>query len=399
MSDQKRESLNDGIWHPRSRVRSPESRERLRSTVERLLDYSTKEKGSGDRSAKGRRQSYPSFFDDEVLAGRYRILRFIASGGVGEVYEAEDVESKQRVALKTVRREVSADPDIMERFRREVRYARRVDHPNVCRTFEIAEHTPSEGEGSTTFLTMELLEGGTLEDLLSYMKRLDPDQVLPMAEQMVAGLAAAHSAGIVHRDLKAGNVMLVRSNDPEYSVRVVLTDFGLAHGGLGESDSQEVSSLTRTGQIIGTPAYMAPEQLRGEKATEASDIYALGLLLYEMVTGARPFPGKNSFAAAVRRLEEDPAPPTDHLPALDSAWEKTILRCLARAPEDRFEAVGDILDGLVPTDNESLALSSSTAQTESSPAKVPAAKRGIDSWWMVVLAVALLIIVLMVLRF
>jgi eukaryotic-like serine/threonine-protein kinase len=266
-----------------------------------------------------------TFGDDEIVAGRYRVVRFIARGGMGEVYEVEDTELRLRVALKTIRVELVDDEAVLERFRGELALARRVTHPNVSRLFDLSFHeTP---RGRIAFLTMELLDGGSLRDRIR-RGRLEIAEALPIVEQMAAGLAAAHSFGIVHRDFKSDNVMLVPTASG--SVRVVITDFGLAR-------SIESPTLpTVSGELKGTPAYMAPEQLTNGPITAAVDIYALGVVLYEMMTGALPFAGGNAMAVAVKRLTEKPQSPRTLVPALDVRWERAILRCLQGEPNARF---------------------------------------------------------------
>src|SRR5262245_10584149 len=271
----------------------------------------------------------------QLAAGRFRVLRFVAEGGRGQVYEADDVELGERVALKTVRAEIAADERATERFRREIQLARRVTHPNVCRTFDVFRH---EGpEGAVAFLTMEMLAGETLAERLHRAGRLTQDEARPLFAQMAAGLAAAHRVGIVHRDFKPGNVVLV----PDASsggLRAVVTDFGQAHAP-AVSDS---GPLTGAGEAVGTPAYMAPEQLEGAPITPATDVYALGLVLYETLVGVPPFEGGSPLSAAVKRLKQKPEPPHLRVPGLERRLEAVILRCLERRPEDRFADAGEV---------------------------------------------------------
>src|SRR5262245_52309597 len=166
----------------------------------------------------------PALAEGAVLAGRFRIRRFVARGGMGELYEAEDLELGERVALKTILPSIAARQNTLERFRREVHLARRVTHPNVCRTYNLFHHR--EGDVDTAFVTMEFLEGETLADLLRRKKHLTTDEALPIAQQVAAALTAAHDAGVVHRDLKSGNVILV-PGESDGRTRAVVTDFGL----------------------------------------------------------------------------------------------------------------------------------------------------------------------------
>ena len=278
------------------------------------------------------------FEPGDVLAGRYRIVRFLAQGGMGEVYEAEDQELRQQVALKTISAH-TADGAATDRFKREIALARVVTHPNVCRIFDLGQHLldPELPDGPrVTFLTMELLRGETVASRLQRSHRLQPVEALPIVRQMAAALDAAHQAQIVHRDFKSENVFLVPG---ETGVRAVVTDFGVARGA-GATD-RFASQVTGTG-IVGTPAYMAPEQVEGGPVTAAADIYALGVVIYEMVTGRLPFESENPLTTAVKRLREPPTPPHVHVPDLPPVWERTILRCLERRPERRFAAAGEV---------------------------------------------------------
>jgi eukaryotic-like serine/threonine-protein kinase len=283
-----------------------------------------------------------TFAAGQIVADRFRIVRFIASGGMGELYEAEDRELHEHVALKTIRPDIAQDATVIARFKREAFLARRVTHPNICRIFDLFRHQPAGPGPSVTFVTMELLAGETLADRLR-RGRLSADEALPLVTQMAAALDAAHQAGVVHRDFKSNNVMLVPQ--PDGVPRVVVTDFGLAvrpeDGASGAHARQ-----TMTGQILGTPDYMAPEQVQGGDLTPATDVYALGLVMYEMVTGRRPFAASTPLAAAVRRLSEPPRPPGELVPDLDESWEATILRCLERLPGDRFPRAGDVVKEL-----------------------------------------------------
>ena len=287
-----------------------------------------------------------AFHAGAVLSDRYRILRFLARGGMGEVYEAEDLELRQRVALKTISPSAlgSGDGATLERFKREIALARVVTHPNVCRIFDLGTHIePSSLNPAgqrTTFLTMELLEGETLSALLRRRGRLPISEALPLTRQMAAALDAAHRAQIVHRDFKSENVFLVGSGE---GMRVVVTDFGVARG--NEATDQFAAQVTGTA-IVGTPAYMAPEQVEGGTITPAADIYALGIVLYEVVTGSLPFQGPNPLSTAVKRLKEPPPPPTVHAPDVPVLWEKVILRCLERPPARRFSTAGQVAEAL-----------------------------------------------------
>jgi eukaryotic-like serine/threonine-protein kinase len=290
-----------------------------------------------------------SFAPGDVAAGRYRIVRFLAQGGMGEVYEAEDLELRDPVALKTIAPHLAADPHVVERFKREILLARKVTHPNVCRLLELGAHRAGPGS-KVLFLTMELLQGETLQQRLKRDGRLRPAEALPLVRQMCAALGAAHDVGVVHRDFKAANVMLVpAAAHPEPGprlpspVRVVVMDFGLAR--LNASEEDDTGSITQTGALVGTPAAMAPEQLKGEEATAATDVYALGLVLYEMLTGTRPFSGPLP-GWIYKRLTEPAPSPRLLSPELDAAWEAAVLRCLEREPAHRFASAQQVVQAL-----------------------------------------------------
>ena len=282
--------------------------------------------------------------ESQVLAGRFRIVRYIAGGGMGEVYEAEDQELHERVAVKTIRAEILGQPNAMARFKREVFLARKVTHPNVCRIFDLFRHKPegASERDEIVFISMELLRGKTLAARMKDGVRMSLGEALPLIGQMASALAAAHEVGIVHRDFKPGNVVLVAGSGTG-TERAVVTDFGLALQLLASDEGVSLS----TGQgLLGTPAYMAPEQLEGRPATNASDIYALGLVIYEMLTGERAFVGANLLSSAFKRLSDPPRPPRNFAPDLSPACESIILRCLARNPADRFASARDVATAL-----------------------------------------------------
>jgi tRNA A-37 threonylcarbamoyl transferase component Bud32 len=244
-----------------------------------------------------------------VLGARYRIVGRLGRGGMGEVYRADDLKLAQPVALKFLPPEVDRDPARLMQLHNEVRMARQVSHPNVCRVYDI-----DEVEGHT-FLSMEFVDGEELASLLRRIGRFSIERALELSRQICAGLAAAHERGVIHRDLKPANVML------DGTGKVRITDFGLA-GVTGESIR------------AGTPAYMAPEQLAGGDVTAQSDIYALGLVLYELFTGQRAIEAKN-VAELVRKREAGVVAPSEVVRELDPAIDRAILRCLERDPADR----------------------------------------------------------------
>ena len=271
----------------------------------------------------------------EIIAGRFRIIRYIAEGGMGTVYEAEDLTLNDRIALKTIRPEITTDPRGVERFKREILLGKRVTHPNVCRIYDLGVHHGEPG-GEFLFLTMQFLPG---ETLASRIRRgpMPTSEALPIVLDLTHALSAAHQAEVVHRDFKSGNVMLVPGRD---RTSAVVTDFGLAHG---YSDNGPKSQM----DMAGTVDYMAPEQLRGEEITPLVDIYALGVVMYEMVTGGRPFSGDRRIAVALKHLNDEPRPPRELVPQLDPHWNEIILGCLRKRPQERFQSAADVREALL----------------------------------------------------
>ena len=286
----------------------------------------------------------PTFVPGDSLAERFRIIRFLACGGMGEVYEAEDIELHERVALKSIRSELLNDNRALDRFKREVHLARKVTHPNVCRIFDLfrlpTRVVAGQNCGPTVFVAMELLEGESLADFLRGQPRMRVEEARPIALQIAAGLGAAHAAGVLHRDFKPGNVLL---EPGPRGTRAVITDFGLA---LRSNQDVSLSTITGTGELLGTPAYMSPEQVEGKELTTASDVYSLGLVLYQMVTGTRAFEDTTPLSMAVKRVKEDPVPPRKSVPDLDRRWESVILRCLERDPKDRYQTADQVAEAL-----------------------------------------------------
>ena len=254
------------------------------------------------------------FLPGILLSGRYRIIALLGRGGMGEVYRADDLTLGQPVALKFLPDEAAHDQGLLERFHNEVRTARRVSHPNVCRVYDIGD---VDGHH---FFTMEYVDGEDLASLLRRIGRLPSDKALDIARQLCAGLAAAHSKGVLHRDMKPANIML------DGRGQVVITDFGLA-GVAGQIQGVEVRS--------GTPAYMAPEQLAGKEVTTRSDIYALGLVLYEIFTGKRAFTDGHTDVHKSGKTDRFLSRPSLVVKDIDPAVERAILRCVEADPASR----------------------------------------------------------------
>jgi serine/threonine protein kinase len=319
-----------------------------REELERMLAEDTEESGVFVReigtpaSRDARLIEQPHIFHrGQLIAGRYRMLRFLGRGGMGEVYEVEDQTLHCRVALKTARRE-QINAHGASRLLQELQLARKISHPNVCRVFDIASH--GDEPSDSLLLTMELIEGETLAERIKREGPIPPGQALTLARQMAAALDAAHAAGVIHRDFKSSNVMLTR--DDRGLERAVVTDFGLALGSQPAGDA--APTMTGTGKILGTLDYMAPEQVLGADATPLSDNYSFGMVLYEMIAGMRPFAGLNPVGAVYRRLQDQIPSPLLLVPGLGKQWERAILGCLKRDANARFLHASDairILDG------------------------------------------------------
>lgn len=308
--------------------------------------------GSGDTPESSPTRTAPivaTFRAGDLLCDRFRVVRFIARGGMGELYEAEDLTLGERVALKTIRPEIALHERANQRFLREVQLARKVTHPNICRIFDLFEHRPPEGTAAAVFfVTMELLQGMTLSQHLRQHGPLSVEDARPIVEQMAAALSAAHAAHVIHRDFKTNNVVLLDAG-PSRPSRVVVTDFGLAHL-VGDASGVRDDGITVTGDVPGTPEYMSPEQIEGGTLTPASDIYALGIVIYEMVTGRRPFVADTPIASALQRVVgPTPQSPREVKPSLPVEWDRAIMRCLARYPAGRFADAADVVHAIAGT--------------------------------------------------
>ncbi|UCF38458.1 MAG: protein kinase, partial [Acidobacteriota bacterium] len=284
----------------------------------------------------------PQFDPGAVLASRFRICRFIARGGMGEVYEAEDLELQERVALKIIRREIAGDERTLNLFKQEIQVARRVTHPNVCRIFDLGQHSERSEAGtghSVHFLSMEFLEGESLSHRLRTRGPFSPKEAILLIGQMAAALQAAHSAGVIHRDFKPANVILVPEGDTG-GFRVVVTDFGVAvplHLAGGGSPSLSPRA--------GTPGYMAPELFEEGPVSRAADVYSLGLVIAELV-GGEVHPAGDAVVLVEPRLQRQTGASHLRLPPALDPWRPVLLRCLERSPEKRFGQPMDVFNRL-----------------------------------------------------
>jgi hypothetical protein len=290
------------------------------------------------------RSSAPGLFvPGQLIASRYRIQARIGRGGMGEVYSALDEELGERIALKIIASQLSSDPLFVERFKRELRLARKVSHPNVCKTLEFGRHEIEAGS-SQCFFTMQFIDGVSLRRRLIQGEPFELREALTIVADLALGLHAIHEQNIVHRDIKPDNVVLARSPDTRAWVPSWL-DFGVARIDLRESTSR--------GMLAGTPDYTAPELLAGKVATRASDIYALGLVLHEVLVGDLPFAHVGSFSEAAGRPSQGHALPSLRRADIPAALAELVQECLEACPEHR-PATARLLADRVRTIRESL---------------------------------------------
>lgn len=282
----------------------------------------------------------------QVIAGRYRIDRLIAAGGMGQVYQGTQLNLDRPVALKFLHADFQrTDSEFTKRFVLEAATASRLSHPNV-----VTVHDYGESESGDLYMAMEYIEGPTLAEVIAVEGALRIERVLGIGVQITRGLREAHAKGVVHRDLKAGNIMLAKADDDADLVKIL--DFGLVklneQPGSDSFATEMGQDLTRAGALLGSPIYMSPEQVRGDDVGPASDIYALGVVMYEMATGRPPFKGATSVDTVYAHLNHEP--PTFEQAAPDVApypdLEAVVLRCLSKDPADRFGSMADLTEVL-----------------------------------------------------
>jgi serine/threonine-protein kinase len=246
-----------------------------------------------------------------TFAGRYQIIEELGKGGMGKVYKAQDTDLKEKVAIKLLKPEIAAEKKTIERFKNELKFARKIRHKNVCQMYDL-----NKEEGSH-YITMEYVDGKDLKGMIRMMGQLSSGKTIFIAKQVCDGLAEAHKLGVVHRDLKPQNIMV----DEDGNARIM--DFGIAR-------SLKTKGITATGVMIGTPEYMSPEQVEGKDVDQRSDIYSLGIILYEMVAGRVPFEGDTPFTIGVKHKSEEPKDPKELNSQLPEDLNLVILRCLEK---------------------------------------------------------------------
>src|SRR5579864_7891379 len=257
------------------------------------------------------------------LSGRYEIMQLLGQGGMGAVYKARDKELDRLVAIKLIRPELARNPEILQRFKQELILARQVTHKNVIRIFDLGQ---SDG---VKFITMEFVEGQDLRSLLLERGKLPPEQAARIMLQICHALEAAHAEGVIHRDLKPQNIMMDQSGC------VTVMDFGIAR-------SAYLPGMTQTGALIGTPEYMSPEQARGEKLTERSDLFSLGVILYELLTGKSPYPADAPLGTLWKRLQEKPKPPAEIDVTVPKPLNDIVMSALEIEPEKRLSSAREM---------------------------------------------------------
>ncbi len=258
-----------------------------------------------------------------TFAGRYQIIEELGKGGMGKVYKAQDTDLKEKVAIKLLRPEIAADKKTIERFRNELKFARKIRHKNVCQMYDLNK------EKGLHYITMEYVPGEDLKSMIRMMGQLSSGKTIFIAKQVCEGLSEAHRLGVVHRDLKPQNIMI----DRDGNARVM--DFGIAR-------SLKTKGITAAGVMIGTPEYMSPEQVEGKEVDQRSDIYSLGVILYEMVTGRVPFEGDTPFTIGVKHKSEMPKDPKEFNTQLPEDLNLVILRCLEKDKEKRYQSAGEV---------------------------------------------------------
>ncbi len=263
----------------------------------------------------------------QVFAGRYQVIEDLGQGGMGRVYKVNDTEVREKMALKLLHPDIASDAETIERFRNELRLARTIAHRNVCRMYDFGR------EGSTYYITMEYVPGEDLKSLIHRIGALPIGKAVSIARQICDGLAEAHRAGVVHRDLKPQNIMIDRDGNAR------IMDFGIARSVKGKG-------ITGANVLIGTPEYMSPEQVDGREAKPGSDIYALGIVLFEMLTGRLPFEGETPLSVAVKQKSEAPPDPRTLNAQVPEELARLVLRCLDKAPEKRPDSAAEMANGL-----------------------------------------------------
>ncbi len=264
----------------------------------------------------------------ELLGGRYSMLDTIGEGGMATVYRATDTFLQRTVAIKVLRPQYASDAEFRERFRREAQSAAALSHPNIVNVYDVGR------DNGSNYIVMECVDGRTLNDIITSEGRLSADRTAEYSMQILDALGHAHSNGVIHRDIKPHNILITRDG------RVKVTDFGIAR-------AVSASALTETGRVIGTVNYTSPEQARGAAATAESDIYSLGVVMYEMLTGRLPFAGDTPVSVALKHVQEEPTPLSLVNPGVPPEFERVVMRALAKSPDDRWRTARSFKSAIV----------------------------------------------------
>lgn len=291
----------------------------------------------------------------QVIKSRYRVLRKLGEGGMGTVYLAEQLSISREVALKVLHRQFASDRVFVQRFHREARLAASLNDPRITTVFDF-----DQGDDGSLFIVMEYLEGTLLNEIIHRERPMDVQRAVRLGIQIADALGAAHAAGVIHRDIKPQNVMVLTPSD-----RVKLMDFGIARLG----DTQDAAQLTRAGMLMGTPNYMAPEQIEGRPVSAKADIYAFGVVLYEMLAGTTPFSAPTSTAVLAKQLRESPPPLRSVRPDVPALVEQVVMQALEKQPEWRQESMADL----------ARRLRAAGGLPQSEPLRVPAAATSVPA--------------------
>ncbi len=311
-----------------------------------------------------------------TIADRYEVIEELGRGGMGNVYRVVDKKINEEMALKLLHPVIATEKKTIERFKNELKLARKITHKNVCRMYDLNE------EEGTPYITMEYVSGEDLKSVITMTGQLSVVRAVSIAKQICEGLAEAHHLGVVHRDLKSRNIMI----DKEGNVRVM--DFGIAH-------SLEAEGITGEGMMIGTPEYMSPEQVKGEKVDQRSDIYSLGIVLFEMVAGKVPFEGDTSLSITLKHKTEEPPNPQDFNAQIPEELSTMILKCLDKEKEKRYQNTGEVFSDLDKIEKE--ISTEERIPTKRKTRRVPRGRRFQTTWLVGIISVAVIAVLCYVL--
>lgn len=326
--------------------------------------------------------------EERVLVGRYRMIRPIARGAMAEVWEAQDQTLGRAVAVKVLHSHLAQDESFLERFRREAIAAARLAHPNVVATYDTG------ADGDVAFIVMELVLGRTLRQVLSEEGPMNPRRVIEIGAQVADALNYAHRAGVIHRDVKPANILLCDDG------RAKVADFGIAKAAIEAIEDAtgagagSTSDLTQSGAIVGTAKYLSPEQVNGEPVDGRSDVYALGVVLYEMVCGRAPYSGDTDVAVALQHVSASPLPPRQVRAGIPQPLEAVILRAMANRPDLRYATAGQLQTALLSVD---LRIDDSEPEIQrecTPPGGVPRFRESERSWLVPVVLIVILAVTL-----